>query len=94
MRFVDYFFLVLYVLILIEIIVVVIWRITCFFKKSCKWKKCPYRHEYHLSRHFGWLEKGCDKFPPTQEEIDENERMLDQLEQLIEQLKEENKDKD
>lgn len=80
---------VLYILIL-NALIVIIWRITCFFKKSCKWKKCPYRHEYHLSSHIGWEEIGCKKFPPTEEELEEEEKMLDKLEELIEQLKEEN----
>lgn len=91
MSFSDYFFLTMYVLILIELLVVIIWRITCFFKKSCTWKKCPYRQEYHLSRHIGWLEKGCKKFPPTEEELEEEERELDKLNELIEQLREENR---
>ena len=71
--------------------VILLWRITCFFKKSCKWKKCPYRQEYHFSWRTGWLEMGCKKFPPTQEEIDEEDRMLDQLEMLIKQHSENNK---
>lgn len=90
MSFTDYFLLIMYILILIEVLVVVIWRITCFFKKSCKWKNCPYRQNYHITLPFGWSEIGCKKFPPTQEEIDEQERLLDQADALIEQLKEEN----
>ncbi len=91
MSFSDYFFLTMYVLILIELLVVIIWRITCFFKKSCTWKNCPYRQEYHLSMHIGCLEKGCKKFPPTEEELEEEERELDKLNELIEQLREENR---
>lgn len=94
MSVIDYIFLVLYAVMFIWMLIIVIWRITCFFKKSCKWKKCPYRNSEHLSRQLGWIETGCSKFPPTQEELDEEEKMLDKLEELIEHLKQENSKSD
>lgn len=87
----DYIFLVIFIIAFIMLLIMIIWRITCFFKKSCTWKNCPYRQHYHYTMHLGWLEKGCEKFPPTQEEIDEDNKMLDRLDELIDHLKEENK---
>lgn len=92
MSFLDYVFLAMYIIIFLQALVVIIWRITCFFKKSCTWKNCPYRHEYHPSRHIGWEEIGCKKFPPTEDELEEEEKKLDKLYELIEQLKEENRE--
>ena len=91
MSFSDYFFMVVFIIAFLMLIVFCIWRITCFFKKSCTWKGCPYRHNYHLSRPIGWVEEGCRKFPPTDEEIEEENRKFDQLEALVEQLSKENK---
>ena len=91
MSFSYYILIIMYAVIFIQMLVVVIWRITCFFKKSCTWKKCPCRHEHQFLGSICWPEGGCDKFPLTQEELDEEEKMLDQLDELIEQLGEENK---
>ena len=74
-------------------LVILIWRITCHFKKTCTWKKCPYRHHDHMSLDMFWMEIGCDKFPPTPDEIEEDEKKFDQLEDLIRELDRENKEK-
>lgn len=91
MSFIDYIFLAVYIVIFILMLILITWRITCFFKKSCRWKACPYRHNYHYSKKIGWTEKGCKKFPPTQEEIDAQDKMLDKLDELIEHLKQDHR---
>ena len=57
-----------------------IWRLTCHFRKSCKWTRCPYRNSYHNSPTMkGYEEKGCPKCPPTQEEIEADEKRFADL---------------
>lgn len=84
---IDYIFLAVCIVIFILMLILITWRITCFFKKSCHWKACPYRQNFHHSKNIGWTETGCKKFPPTQEEIDARDKMLDKLDELIEHLK-------
>lgn len=54
----------------IWIMALVIWRISCLFRKrgACKFRGCPFRKKYTDTSFMGALECGCMKCPPTEEE--------------------------
>lgn len=73
---------ILYVIMIAQVLIWVTWRICCLFKKTCHWKSCPYRqHFFHPcgSGQFALPGPPCNKFPPTQEEIDKYNEALDKL---------------
>ncbi len=86
----DYIMLVACLSMLTYMFIIGIWRIICHFKKSCKWKNCPYRRGYRFFYQYNLPEEGCKKFPPTPEELEEEEKMFDRMYKLIDELKEEN----
>lgn len=63
---------------LAQIIGWLVWRICCFFKKTCHWKACPY-HQSYFQHPFCMTGHYCKKFPPTPEEIDEHNKKLDDM---------------
>ena len=72
------------IIIVIEAVLFVPFILSCIFKKTCKWKKCPFR-----SKHYGTMDVwDCTKcpYPFDAEEEAELERICDQLEDLIEQI--------
>lgn len=75
----DIIWLAFYIIMLVQIIAVIIWRICCFFKKTCHWKRCPYHQNYFRRSGFGMPGCVCKKFPPTQEELDEQDQLLEKL---------------
>lgn len=68
-----------------------IFRLTCHLRKSCNWTRCPYRNHYHPSKTDpGWTETGCEKCPPTPEELEAESRRYDELMALVEKYRKEN----
>lgn len=85
---IDFCFLILYAIIFVLGIFAGIWRLTCHRKKSCSWTNCPYRNGLHFSHFiFGQLETGCDKCPPTPEEIEAREKKLAELRAQLEEYR-------
>lgn len=75
----DIVWIIFYIVMIAQIVIWIIWRISCFFKKTCHWKSCPYHQHYFQFGGVGLPERCCKKFPPTDEEIEEHNQMLDRL---------------
>ena len=76
----------LYSLMLLKMLVCTIWRIICFFRKegSCKFTKCPFRKDFFSTSCLQLVDDfSCDKCLPTIEEIEEQERILKDLEDYL-----------
>lgn len=77
---------ILYCLILLEMLICIIWRIVCFFRKkgSCKFTKCPFRKDYFSTSCLELVNDFiCDKCLPTIEEIEEQKRILEDLKDYL-----------
>lgn len=74
----DIVWAILYVIMFTQALIWIIWRISCFFKKTCHWKSCPYRQHYFQSHSHCLPGPPCKKFPPTQAEIDKHNKMLEE----------------
>lgn len=79
MSLLDFLFYVCSFFILVVPVCWLAWRISCFFKKTCRWKSCPYRKKYFEPSSFDLGANYCKKFPPTEEEMEEYNQMLDKL---------------
>ncbi len=77
----------------LELIIWIPFKMTCFFKKTCKRKKCPFRDTSAFRNELSFFSGKCKKCPYPYDE--EEKRILnetaDRLDLLIEQLKEQNK---
>ena len=74
---------ILYCLMLLEMLICIIWRVVCFFRKkgSCKFTKCPFRKDFFSTSCLGLAGNFiCEKCLPTVEEIEEQKRILGDLE--------------
>lgn len=74
---------ILYCLMLLEMIACIVWRIICIFKKrgSCKFARCPFRKDFFSTSCLELVDDFlCDKCLPTDEEIEEQKRILKDLE--------------
>lgn len=77
---------VVYCLTLLQMLICIIWRIICFFRKkgNCKFTKCPFRKNFYSTSYMELEDKiSCDKCLPTIEEIEEGEKILRDLEDYI-----------
>lgn len=81
---------VIYVIIIIEAVFYLPFLLSCIFKKSCKWKGCPFR-----CREQGETQmRICTKCPFPFDDAEEKELndTLDRIEKLIDTLAQENKE--
>lgn len=62
----------LFLLTMIYMAVCMMWRILCLFRKkgSCKFTNCPFRKNYMNTSCMHFLDSGCTKCPPTDEELE------------------------
>lgn len=77
---------VLYCLMLLQMLVCIIWRVACLFRKkgNCKFTKCPFRKDFLNTSCLEFAgDFSCDKCLPTVEEIEEQKRILDKLENYL-----------
>lgn len=76
---------ILYCLMLLEMLICIMWRFVCSFRKrgSCKFTKCPFRKDFFSTSYLGVHNCFCDKCLPTEEEIEEQERILEYLEDYL-----------
>ncbi len=75
----NVFYWILGILMIGQIMIIGVWRTTCFFKKKCHWKSCPYRRRFFQAHLFGTYPEYCRKYPPTQQEIDDYNQCLDKI---------------
>jgi len=71
-------------LFLLSVALFVPFRIVCFFKRTCKWKKCPFRRVGYLGDgNMG----GCSKcpFPYDDKEKEKVRAEIEKLKTLIQQ---------
>lgn len=76
---------------ILVIILRTVFKTVCFFKKSCKWKKCPFRSTpYDLGISMCTCEKCV--FPFDEKEEKEFDETIERLENLIAELRNHGKD--
>lgn len=80
----------IYFIIKVEAVFYGLFILSCLFKKTCKWKMCPFRSKNDRDLNIFKCTK-CH-YPFDDEEEAEMEKMCDRLEELIKQLSHENGD--
>jgi len=74
----SYIFSVFAILQILQIIIYVSFRFVCSFRKSCKWKKCPFRNKCIPTDVLNFGDDFCVKCPyPFDEE--ERQQMLQEI---------------
>lgn len=69
---------ILFLLTLLEMLVCMVWRIICFFRKkgSCNFTKCPFRKDFFSASCLQVTDFACDKCLPTAKEIETQKKTL------------------
>lgn len=69
----------------------ILFRISCFFKKRCSWKNCPFRnkllrHNFHIGGNL--FDADCTKcpYPFDAEEERELRQIMERMERIIKEL--------